>query len=71
MKYWFQADRSQLVQRVFALEGELAVAAALLDLREKEAENRGDKRSAIVTDLQAKWRKLLDERPAPQEEARP
>ena len=71
MRHWFQADRSQLVQRVFALESELAVAAGLLELREEMAEERGDKRSAVVTELQAKWRKLLDERPVLQEEARP
>lgn len=67
-RHWFEATRSDLYLRVSALEAELSVAAALLRLREDELSP--EKRSAIVTELQAKWRSLLNAEPVIREETR-
>lgn len=64
-RYWYEASRSELIARVFALESELAVAAVLLENREVAAEHR----SPVVTELQRKWRDLLAEQPVSQEVA--
>jgi hypothetical protein len=45
------------------LEGELSVAAALLDLREEQKEAEGTPRSPVVTELQQKWRALISAEP--------
>jgi hypothetical protein len=54
--------------RVTALEGELSVAAALLDLREQQKADEGSPRSPVVTELQQKWRALIDAEPAIEQE---
>jgi hypothetical protein len=63
-RFWYEASRSELIARVFALESELAVAAVLLENREVAAEHR----SPVLTELQRKWRDLLAEEPAIAEE---
>lgn len=62
-RHWWEADRSQLYQRVMALEAELSVAAALLELREEWRETEGHVRSPVVNELQAKWKTLLKAEP--------
>lgn len=62
-RYWWEADHSQLYQRVMALEAELSVAAGLLELREEWREADGHLRSPVVNDLQAKWKTLLKAEP--------
>lgn len=66
---WWTASPSQLFRRVMQLESELSVAAALLDLREEMAEKDGMPRSGLVTELQAKWKALLDAEPEIEEKA--
>jgi hypothetical protein len=59
---WWSADAHDLYLRAARLEAELSVAAALLELRQK------DQRSEIVADLLVKWRDLIAETPARQAE---
>lgn len=63
-RFWYEADRSQLLQRVFKLESELAVATTLLGNLDARAEHR----SPVVADMQEKWRDLLAEQPVIAEE---
>lgn len=62
---WYDADKADLLCRIYALEHELKIAAELLELREAGAERR----SPILTELQRKWRDLLAEQPAAREVA--
>lgn len=62
---WYDADRVDLLSRIYALEHELKIAAELIRLREERAEHR----SPVVADLQRKWRDLLAEQPAAPEVA--
>jgi hypothetical protein len=59
---WWSADAPDLYLRAVRLEAELSVAAALLELRQK------DRQSEIVAGLLTKWRDLIAETPARQAE---
>lgn len=67
-RHWFEATRSDLFLRVYALEAELSVAAALL--KDREEQRKPEQRSPVITELQAKWRSLLNAEPASRDEVR-
>lgn len=64
-RHWFMATPSEMTFRIAQLEAELEVASSLLDLIEDES----GAKSPFITELQVKWRALLDEQPAKREEA--
>ena len=70
MMEWRDADKGELYTRMTDLAFELKLAATLLECREESNENIGLGRSTVVTDLQKKWKGLLEAKPiVKQEEA--
>lgn len=59
---------SQVFRRMMQLEVELRVAAAVVDELSNALEREGFSRFPVVTELQYKWRTLLDEQPVIAEE---
>lgn len=60
-RLWWSAEAHELYLRSVRLEAELSVAAAVLELWQK------DRQSEVAAELLPKWRGLIAETPAEQE----